>query len=345
MTVSRPGFPSAEAALLAEYGGGTVRSIAFREASGQSPAAGSGTTQTVGLGTDSGAGLRLPAGPRPDALYSRPRAPRLAATPQILTFARRQARYVRVETEPAGVAGPPPSIRTLSITDSSSPTVDLALRKHATASSAADDPGGPAGAVDGNPCTRWSPATRDERPWIRLDLGESVSFDGVCIVPDRPRGGEFAVRVSVSPDGETWAEPEVADDPLLALRIDLGASLPLCPGGDCEPLHVQADAATWQVFAVNHTAQRVTGAALTARIYEPFGRQLSRIEQRGLLIGPLSVAPGFVVSWPAYYPQTHLISLQLHDADGTLLSEDNRWRYRDGSASSRRTRRAGATAR
>ncbi len=341
MTVSRPGFPSAEAALLAEYGGGTVRSIAFREASGQSPAAGSGTTQTAGLDAGSDAGP----GSRSGALHLRPRAPRLAAAPHILTFARRQARYLRVETEPAGVAGPPPSIRTLSITDSSSPTVDLALRKHATASSAADEAGGPAGAVDGNPCTRWSPAVRDERPWIRLDLGESASFDQVRIVPDRPRGGEFAVRLAVSPDGKTWAEPDAADDPLMALRIDLGASLPPCPGGDCEPLHVQADSATWQVFAVNHTAQRVTGAALTARIYEPFGKQLSQIEQRDLLIEPLSVAPGFVVSWPAYYPQTHLISLQLHDADGTLLSEDNRWRYRDGSASSCRTRRAGATAR
>jgi F5/8 type C domain-containing protein len=298
-----------------------VRPVVFAEATASAVAAGAGTGTATA--------------PWPGSFVLRARAPRLDAAPRIVTFPRQQARYVRVTIEPIGLAGSRTSIRTLSVVDGSCPTLDLALRKPATASSAAlapassatDNPKAAASAVDGNPGTHWSPAPHDERPWIQLDLGEPVFFDQLCIVSDKLDADSLAIRVSISQDRECWTEPEPADDPLCALRLDFGTRLPAC-STDCGPLHVQPDTETWQIYAINHTAVRVTGASLSARIYESFGNQLSHIEQQDVTIEPLSVAPGFVVSQPAYLPPTHLVSLQLHDADGALLSEHNCWRYR-----------------
>lgn len=300
-----------------------MRPVVFAETTASAVAAGAG------------AGTGSATAPWPGSFVLRTRAPRLGAAPRIVTFPRRQARYVRVTIEPLGLAGPRSSIRTLSVIDGSCPTIDLALRKPVTASSVApapaysatDNPNAAASAVDGNPGTHWSPAPHDERPWIQLDLGEPVFFDQLCVVSDTLNAGSHEIRVLISQDREHWIEPEPADDPLSALRLDLGTRLPAC-SADCGPLHVQPDTETWQVYAVNHTAVRVTGAGLSARIYEPFGSRLSHIEQQDVIIEPLSVAPGFVVPRPAYFPPTHLVSLQLHDADGALLSEHNCWRYR-----------------
>jgi hypothetical protein len=267
------------------------------------------------------------------ASAARAREPQIGAVPRIVTFAPRRARYVRVALEPRGLETSGVSIRTLSVADSSAPAIDLALRKHVAASSVAlrhstkDNPAVPASAVDGNPGTGWAPAPNDDRPWLQLDLGESASFDQVCIVLNAHDPSGLALRISVSDDGAQWIEPASAEDLFLGSRIDVGATVPPC-SADCQPLHVQADPATWQVYAVNHTAVPILGASLSARIYEPFGRQLSHIEQQDMLLEPLSVAAGFVVARPAYFPPAHLVSLQLHDAGGVLLSERNCWRYR-----------------
>ena len=300
-----------------------MRPVVFAEATASAVAA------------DAGAGSAAAAWP--GSFVLRTRAPRVGAAPRVVTFARQQARYVRVTIEPIGLAGPRASIRTLSVIDGSRPTIDLALRKPVTASSVApvsaaahsatDNPKAATSAVDGNPGTNWSPAPHDERPWIQLDLGEQVFFDQLCVVSDALDADNPAIRVSLSQDCEHWTEPEPAEDPLCALRIEFGTRVPTC-SADCGPLHVQPDTETWQIYAINHTAVRVTGASLSARIYEPFGSQLNHIEQQDITIEPLSAAPGFVVSQPAYFPPTHLVSLQLHDADGALLSEHNCWRYR-----------------
>lgn len=328
-----------------------TRSVAFAEASGSARAAEAGSGNAVSAPTSTSATATATVattGPRRSPI-NRARIGS-AMRPQVIRFARRQARHVRVTAAPVRLNGATATedgildfaIRTLSITDCAAPTTDLALGKGAAASSYAVGPGfseahGPSSAVDGNPCTDWSPAAGDVSPWIQIDLGESVSFDQVRIVSpwqpsfDARRRHASRPRVSVSPDGETWTELAAQyddDDPFTALRIELGAALPPCPGGECEPLHVQMDPATWQVFAVNHTALRVVEAGLTALVYDPFGTQLNEIEQRGVTIEPLSVAPGFVVAWPGYFPRTHLLSVRLHDADGALLCERNRWRYR-----------------
>lgn len=252
----------------------------------------------------------------------RSRVTRSVTAPRIVTFARQRARYVRVTLAPRGADDDPLGIKTLSVTDSSRPTVDLAVRRPVSGSGA-----GCAAVVDGNPGTRWSPEASDPSPWVRIDLGESMSFDRVCLVPDRDGVLGGPVRVAVCADGVRWTEPETVDDPFAPQRADLGAALPQCPGGYCEPLHTQLDGATWQVYAVNHTAERVTGASVVARVYEPFGGLLSHAEHHGITIEPLSVAPSLVVPWPRYLPVTHLLSLELHDADGALFSEHNHWRY------------------
>lgn len=320
MAVSRPGFQFAGATLLAPRQGSIVGGDAVER----------GTAEG---GTAEGNRVRPVVFAERTASVPRTRVPRVGAVPRIVTFPRQQARYVRLSLEPAGPAISPASIRALSVLDGSAPTIDLALRKQVIASSTApgrsiaDNPAGPAGAVDGNPCTRWLPAPDDDRPWIQLDLGDSVSFEQVCVASDAPDLSDFALRVAVSDDGQTWRDLETVDELFTGLRIDLGVTVPPCCA-DCPPLHVQADPATWQIFAVNHTAVPIVAASISARIYEPFGKQLSHIEQQDVNIEPLSVAPGFVVSRPAYFPPTHLLSLQLHDADGALLSEHNCWRYR-----------------
>ena len=95
----------------------------------------------------------------------------------------------------------------------------------------------------------------------------------------------------------------------------------------CEPLHVQANPTTWQVLAANHTAQRIAGANIDAKIYDLTGRQLSHAEQQGVNIAPSSTAPAFSVAWPSSLPPIHLLRLELSDHGGNLLSENTYWRY------------------
>jgi hypothetical protein len=95
----------------------------------------------------------------------------------------------------------------------------------------------------------------------------------------------------------------------------------------CEPLHVQANPATWQVLAANHTARPVTGASITAKLYDLSGRQLSHIEQQAMNIAASATAPAFTVSWPSTLPPLHLLRLELRGHDGALLSENTYWRY------------------
>jgi len=95
----------------------------------------------------------------------------------------------------------------------------------------------------------------------------------------------------------------------------------------CEPVHVQAHPSTWQVLAANHTPRRITGASITARLYDLSGKQLSHSEQQGIDIAPSATAPAFTVAWPATLPPLHLLRLELSRSDGKLLSENTYWRY------------------
>ena len=94
----------------------------------------------------------------------------------------------------------------------------------------------------------------------------------------------------------------------------------------CEPLHVQADPGTWRVRALNHTTTALTGASVTARLYDLHGRQLGGVQRQALDLAPSSGAAAFTVAAPA--GQTlHLVRLQLRDNRDRLLSENTYWRY------------------
>jgi hypothetical protein len=96
----------------------------------------------------------------------------------------------------------------------------------------------------------------------------------------------------------------------------------------CEPLHVQASLADWSVAAVNHTTAAVSGATVTARLYDLTGQQLGSTSQQSLDIAASAMSPAFTVAFDDSLPALHLLRLELRDSRGELLSENTYWRYR-----------------
>ena len=99
----------------------------------------------------------------------------------------------------------------------------------------------------------------------------------------------------------------------------------------CEPVHVQANPTTWQTLAANHTPNAVSGATISAFVYDLDGKQLSHVTQTDMSIAASSTANGHdnrLALVPARPPP---IRLELTDAHGKLLSQNTYWRY--GSAS------------
>jgi Exo-beta-D-glucosaminidase Ig-fold domain/F5/8 type C domain/Glycosyl hydrolases family 2/Glycosyl hydrolases family 2, sugar binding domain len=96
----------------------------------------------------------------------------------------------------------------------------------------------------------------------------------------------------------------------------------------CEPLHVQANQPDWRVMAINHTSAKVTGASVTAELFDLDGERLGRPRRQSVTVAPSATAPAFVVPFTDALPDLHLLRLKLVGADGTLLSENTYWRYR-----------------
>ncbi|ROS75429.1 discoidin domain-containing protein [Cellulomonas sp. PhB143] len=97
----------------------------------------------------------------------------------------------------------------------------------------------------------------------------------------------------------------------------------------CELLHVQADATDWTVRAVNQTSTALEGASVTTELFGFDGTRLAdpRTDD-GVDVAPSSFTALAKVAFGASLPAAHLLRLRLHDADGTLLSENVYWRYR-----------------
>ncbi|MFI6762446.1 discoidin domain-containing protein [Micromonospora sp. NPDC050417] len=96
----------------------------------------------------------------------------------------------------------------------------------------------------------------------------------------------------------------------------------------CEPLHVQADPGTWQVRVVNHTTAALTGATVTAKLYDLAGRQLGKTQSKRVEVARSAASAVFALTEPAGGP-LHLVRLELHDSRGRVLSENTYWRYRE----------------
>ncbi|MER5911417.1 discoidin domain-containing protein [Streptomyces sp. NPDC001982] len=99
-----------------------------------------------------------------------------------------------------------------------------------------------------------------------------------------------------------------------------------------EQVHVQASPGDGRVIAVNHTAERIAGATVSARCYDVSGRQVAPEQRQKLDLAPSATTEAFTAGWTDGLPDFHLLRLRLTDARGGLLSENTYWRYRDPHA-------------
>jgi hypothetical protein len=95
----------------------------------------------------------------------------------------------------------------------------------------------------------------------------------------------------------------------------------------CEAHHVQADPHTWDVLAVNHTADALKGAVVTAEVLDLSGRRLAAPQRQSLDIAASATAPAFTVAAAGASGTVRLVRLRLTASDGTPLSENTYWRY------------------
>jgi eukaryotic-like serine/threonine-protein kinase len=78
---------------------------------------------------------------------------------------------------------------------------NLARGRPVEASSLEGDPWSAAGAVDGDPATRWSSAFSDPQ-WLRVDLGARYQISEVVLRWENSHATHY--RVEVSPDAKKW---------------------------------------------------------------------------------------------------------------------------------------------
>ncbi|HTI26970.1 MAG TPA: glycoside hydrolase family 2 protein, partial [Kutzneria sp.] len=97
----------------------------------------------------------------------------------------------------------------------------------------------------------------------------------------------------------------------------------------CEPHHVQASLVDWKVSALNHTPVAVSGATVSAQLYDLAGKALGAAQSQQVDIAPSSVSQSFTVPFADSLPALHLLRLRMTDSSGNLLSENTYWRYRN----------------
>jgi hypothetical protein len=100
----------------------------------------------------------------------------------------------------------------------------------------------------------------------------------------------------------------------------------------CEPVHVQADPVNWQVVALNHTPNALTGVTVSARLYDLSGHPIGAAQNSTINVGAADSTKAFAVAWTDALPDLHLLRLTLQDAAGHPLSQNTYWRYRAPSA-------------
>ena len=96
----------------------------------------------------------------------------------------------------------------------------------------------------------------------------------------------------------------------------------------CEPIHVQANQSDWKVVVSNHSAAALTGATVTAELFDLNGKSLGAQQKQTVSAGPSSIAKAFTVEFGDALPAFHLLRLKLTGTKGELLSENFYWRYR-----------------
>ncbi|PTY06335.1 glycoside hydrolase family 2 [Opitutaceae bacterium EW11] len=93
----------------------------------------------------------------------------------------------------------------------------------------------------------------------------------------------------------------------------------------CEPLHVQFNADDRRVVAVNTTLSALTGATVTARLYDLEGRQLSE-RSTPLDVAANQLTPAFALDeTPAAKLPLYFLKLTLTDHSGRIVSDNFYW--------------------
>ncbi|MEW2499766.1 discoidin domain-containing protein [Amycolatopsis sp. NPDC047767] len=100
----------------------------------------------------------------------------------------------------------------------------------------------------------------------------------------------------------------------------------------CEARHVQADLTTWQVRAINHTPDAMSGMTVTAQLHGLDGKPLGAAQTQKVDVAPISGTAAFTVPFGADLPALHLLRLTMTDSHGAVVSENTYWRYQADTA-------------
>jgi hypothetical protein len=92
-----------------------------------------------------------------------------------------------------------------------------------------------------------------------------------------------------------------------------------------EPIHVQMNLPDCAVAVINHRADPITGAAVTATLYNLEGIP-EQTNQALVEIAPNTAETVLTLHWPA--SGTHFVRLELRSQSGQLLSENFYWHAR-----------------
>jgi hypothetical protein len=92
---------------------------------------------------------------------------------------------------------------------------------------------------------------------------------------------------------------------------------------------VQAGLVDWKISALNHTPVALSGATVSAQLYDLAGQALGAAQSAKVDVAPSSVTASFTVPFTDSLPALHLLRLRMTDSKGNLLSENTYWRYRN----------------
>jgi hypothetical protein len=92
---------------------------------------------------------------------------------------------------------------------------------------------------------------------------------------------------------------------------------------------VQASLVDWKISALNHTPVALSGATVSAQLYDLAGQALGAAQSAKVDVAPSSVTASFTVPFTDSLPALHLLRLRMTDSKGNLLSENTYWRYRN----------------
>ncbi len=92
-----------------------------------------------------------------------------------------------------------------------------------------------------------------------------------------------------------------------------------------EPVHIQLDISNYEVAVVNNTTAALSGVSLDASVYS-LANKLLLHHQEQKIAGANSVTDGFKLDLaPLLATEVVLVKLELHSADGTLVSQNLYW--------------------